>query len=107
MFESIKNGSHTAVEGGKVAIEWLWRIMAFIAIPVMLYLATAINRLDATVTALQVNVAEIRGNRFTSGDGLEVWQAIADIRAIDSQHTVQIQELRRRADRCEEGLQQD
>ncbi len=99
MTETVKNG-------GRIAIEWIWRIMAFIAIPVMLYLATAINKLDATVTALQVNVAEIRGNRFTSGDGLEVWQAVADIRSMDAQHTVQIEELGRRMDRCEE-VQQD
>jgi hypothetical protein len=95
MAETVKNGS-------RIAVEWMWRILAVIAVPIMAYLAMSINKLDATVTALQVSVAEIRGNRFTSGDGLEVWQSVADIRSKDAEHTVEIEELKRRMDRCED-----
>lgn len=34
-----------------------------------------------TVVSVSEQIAEMRGNRFTSGDGLEVWKAIHQLRA--------------------------
>jgi hypothetical protein len=106
MTEAMKNGGAAVRNGSRIAIEWVWRIMAFIAIPVMLYLATAINKLDANVNALQMVVSEMRGGQFTANDGLTVWQAIGDMRESSAEHTVEISELKRRVDRCE-NLTQD
>jgi hypothetical protein len=36
--------------------------------------------LKTDVAQIQMDLAEIKGNRFRSQDGLEVWQAIADIK---------------------------
>ena len=51
------------------AVEWIFRLATLVLIPVLFFLW-------GQVAELNVAIARMEGNRFTSGDGLAVWQAI-------------------------------
>jgi len=96
---------------GKVATEWVWRVISLgttillaLGLFMMKQLNDSITSLDTTVRANQIALAEIQGNRFTSGDANRIWERIAEMAAADAARQQQTDDLERRVQQCEERL---
>ena len=64
------------MEREEVRAAWSSTVKVAAGIVLLLQAATL-----TAVVSLATDVAEIRGNRFTSGDGLQVWKEIAAIQS--------------------------
>ena len=63
---------------GKVALDWVWRITSVVVVPILFWLGMSINNLNETIQSIDRRVVAIESNRFTSADGMAIWQALAD-----------------------------
>ena len=63
---------------GKIALDWVWRITSVVVVPILFWLGMSINNLNETIQSIDRRVVTIEANRFTSTDGMAIWQAMSE-----------------------------
>jgi len=70
----------TRVNGGvsgRVVMEWTWRVITVLLLPIMVGMGYQLQRIDVTLNALDkrlVAIEAIEASRFTTEDGFEMWR---------------------------------